>query len=204
MPIKVFSDGSVLTAADVNDYLMEQSVITCLSSARPASPTQGMVIYETDVNRIRVWDGSAWLCIWAKGATYTPALTGMSIGSGGSAANSATWSFSGGELIITGEIVFGSSGATFPAATILANLPSGFTASPNPSTALPVGQCHFNDVGANGAYGVTRLNSTTSVRFVPVDAAGTYATLVATSALIPFTWVAGDGIYWNATIQGTF
>lgn len=60
--IKTFTSGSVLTAADVNNYLMTQSVVTCTSGTRPASPTTGQPIYETDTKVIRVWDGSTWYC----------------------------------------------------------------------------------------------------------------------------------------------
>ena len=60
MAFKTFTAGSVLTAADVNDYLMEQVVITCTSGTRPGSPNEGMTIYETDTDYIRVYNGSAW------------------------------------------------------------------------------------------------------------------------------------------------
>jgi len=33
----------------------------CTSSTRPASPFQGQCIYETDTNRLYVWNGSAWV-----------------------------------------------------------------------------------------------------------------------------------------------
>lgn len=33
----------------------------CVSTARPATPFDGQVIYETDTNRALVWDGSAWV-----------------------------------------------------------------------------------------------------------------------------------------------
>lgn len=32
----------------------------CASTTRPASPTQGMMIYETDTGEVRIWTGSAW------------------------------------------------------------------------------------------------------------------------------------------------
>lgn len=60
MGFKTFSAGDVLTAADVNDFLMEQSVIVCTSGTRPASPHEGMRIYETDTKLHRFYNGSAW------------------------------------------------------------------------------------------------------------------------------------------------
>src|SRR5690606_7269471 len=60
MAFKTFTAGSVLTAADVNDYLMKQVVITCTSGTRPGTPNEGMTIYETDTDRLQVYDGSAW------------------------------------------------------------------------------------------------------------------------------------------------
>lgn len=32
----------------------------CTSTTRPASPFEGQVIYETDTDKVLVWDGSAW------------------------------------------------------------------------------------------------------------------------------------------------
>ena len=40
-----------------------QSVIkpgVCTSSTRPASPYHGQVIYETDTNSMKVWNGTFW------------------------------------------------------------------------------------------------------------------------------------------------
>jgi hypothetical protein len=35
----------------------------CTSSTRPAGPFEGQVIYETDTNRVLVWDNAAWVMI---------------------------------------------------------------------------------------------------------------------------------------------
>lgn len=35
----------------------------CLSTNRPTTPYEGQVIYETDTNKVYVWDGSAWSLI---------------------------------------------------------------------------------------------------------------------------------------------
>lgn len=60
MPFKVFATGAVLTAADVNDYMAEQAVITCTSTTRP-TPQEGMTIYETDTDRVATYDGTGWV-----------------------------------------------------------------------------------------------------------------------------------------------
>ena len=61
---KVFTAGEVLTAANVNGYLMEQSVMvfagTAARSSAIGTPSEGMVSYLTDSNALQVYDGSAW------------------------------------------------------------------------------------------------------------------------------------------------
>jgi len=58
---KVFSTGEVLTAADVNDYLMEQSIgIFANSTARDAqitSPIEGQFCYLADSNVLMLYNG---------------------------------------------------------------------------------------------------------------------------------------------------
>ncbi|MEU8371227.1 hypothetical protein [Micromonospora tulbaghiae] len=63
MAFKTFSAGDVLTASDVNTYLMKQVVIVCTSASRPSSPVEGMTIYETDTDVVRVHDGSNWITV---------------------------------------------------------------------------------------------------------------------------------------------
>lgn len=60
MAFKTFNDGDVLTETDLNTYLMRQAVVKCTSGARPSSPTEGDVIYETDTDALLIHSGSAW------------------------------------------------------------------------------------------------------------------------------------------------
>lgn len=60
MAFKTFNAGDVLTAADMNTYLMNQAVISCTSGSRPGSPTDGMVIYETDTDKMLLREGTVW------------------------------------------------------------------------------------------------------------------------------------------------
>ena len=83
MAFKTFTAGSVLTATEVNDYLMKQAVIVCTSATRPSSPVEGMTIYETDTDQMQVYNGSAWVVIAGTAAwsTFTPTLTGATLSS---------------------------------------------------------------------------------------------------------------------------
>ena len=51
MTIPSFTAGSVLTASQMNQ-VAKQVVVTCTSGTRPSSPPEGMVIYETDTDKV--------------------------------------------------------------------------------------------------------------------------------------------------------
>lgn len=61
---KTFAAGEVLRAADVNGYLMDQSVMafagTAARGSAVASPSEGMVSYLADSNDVEVYTGSLW------------------------------------------------------------------------------------------------------------------------------------------------
>lgn len=67
MAYKVFTNGSPLPASDLNTFLMNQSVMTFANStARTAAlptPTEGMVTWLDDSNRLDVWNGSSWVLV---------------------------------------------------------------------------------------------------------------------------------------------
>lgn len=75
MAFKTFTSAT-LTSADVNTYLMKQTVIVCTSATRPTG-VQGMVIYETDTHKLLVYTGATWSTLGpADGAltSWTPAV----------------------------------------------------------------------------------------------------------------------------------
>lgn len=85
---KTFVAGDVLTASDVNSYLMDQSVMRFSSSATRAtalpSPSEGMMSYLDDTNEVEVYDGSSWGLISASlsgGLPYAMSATTASLGS---------------------------------------------------------------------------------------------------------------------------
>jgi hypothetical protein len=64
---KTFTAGEVLTASDVNTYLMEQSVMNFAGTAARASaiptPSEGMVSYRSDTDNVEFYNGSSWLSV---------------------------------------------------------------------------------------------------------------------------------------------
>jgi hypothetical protein len=92
---KLFQTGTVLTAADVNTYLNEQTVMVFASSVARTSAlsgvlAEGMVSYLQDTNAVEVYDGSNWVSIGSSG-DITGITTGTDSGlSGGVTSGTAT------------------------------------------------------------------------------------------------------------------
>ena len=62
---KVFAVNEVLTASDVNGYLMDQSVMVFDSDAARGSAigtavAEGMMTYLKDIDQVQVYDGAEW------------------------------------------------------------------------------------------------------------------------------------------------
>ncbi len=65
MPYKDFQVNEILTAADVNNFLMDQSVMVfadaaARTTALSAVLAEGMLTYLEDTNVVQVYDGTAW------------------------------------------------------------------------------------------------------------------------------------------------
>jgi len=84
---KTWVNGDVLTAPDVNTYLMEQSVMVFAdNAARDAaltSPTEGMFAYSKDSDTLYYHDGSSWVAT-SLAADITAVTAGTGLAGGGS------------------------------------------------------------------------------------------------------------------------
>jgi len=89
MPFKDFAAGDILTAADVDDYLMRQTVMTFDDSTARGTAlgtavlTEGMVSYLKDTNALEYYDGSAWAGVSNPG-DITAVTAGTALTGGGS------------------------------------------------------------------------------------------------------------------------
>jgi hypothetical protein len=183
-------------------------ICTATPNTRPATPVNGQMIYETDTDRVLVYDGTGWIVVLAQG-TYTPSAGGtMVVGTGGSAFNSASWSYAYGTLSISGRWVFGTSGTTFPNAPVTLTYPSGFTAETAiQSSAVPIGSALYAISGSNYIGNpFTNLSSNfrlLATRYDGSSAGIAYATTASITTGIPATWVAGSSINYSVQVQGT-
>ena len=79
---KTFVTNTVLTAADVQDFLMDQAVMVFANSAARgsavASPTEGMVAYLNDSNLMTIYDGANWKTSLATTGSVLQVITATS------------------------------------------------------------------------------------------------------------------------------
>lgn len=88
MPFKDFTAGDILTAADVDDFLMRQSIMTFAdASARNTALTdvlaEGMFCFLEDTNEFQFYSGSAWVDVSQIG-DITAVTAGTALSGGGS------------------------------------------------------------------------------------------------------------------------
>lgn len=119
--------------------------------------------------------------------SYTPTFTGLTLGNG---TVSATYVKNGGIVVDEIVITLGSTSAV-TGAIYINSLP---VASANTSQWMPQGAVNLYDNAGTSYLGVALQSTTTSLRILAQNAAGTYVTWNNVSATVPFTWGAGDKI----------
>ena len=112
---KVFTAGEVLTAANVNDYLMDQAVqvyagTAARGSALGTAQAEGLVTYLSDTDTIQVALGTA---TWANVASFSTATAGFTAISNGTAG--ITYQPVSPNYIINGAFDIWQRGTTFTA-----------------------------------------------------------------------------------------
>jgi hypothetical protein len=207
MPFKTFTPG-VLAASDVNTFLMQQAVITCTSTTRPASPVTGMTIFETDTEAYAYWTGSAWR-YQGRYENYTPTVGGA-------------WTLGNGEVIgrfcvigklvhLKGSIRVGSTTTVGASDNLLVSYPSGFSPS-NAGTAGGVdsrrgqrGVATFLDVSTgNFIMGFTTpATPTFLVSYFFPGVAGVEPRQLNTTAFTAWTWAVDDELKWSMVYEAS-
>jgi len=200
MPFKTFVAGTEGLASDVNTYLMNQSISTFSSSgARNSaitSPAQGQFAYVNSNNILSYYTGSAWanalfMTTWV---AYTPTLTNITLGTGGTAA--FYYQSVGKAVNVRGRITLGTGGTLTGAAT--------FTLPINAVLDQQFWNCdgEMTDTSASAFYPALIRIFTTGAQLSALNASGTYVSHTLTSATVPFTWTSGDIINVGFSYEG--
>ena len=198
-PTSAFPEQSVTTTKIANNAVTSAKMATgvsptiiCTSGTRPASPFAGQQIYETDTSKSLVYNGTAWVQTENLGAwtTYTPTLTNIAVGTGGSAKNEGRYIRLGSLVMFEIQITLGTSGGSVPSGVICATLP--------PITQQAANRCSFSarlrDAGTAIFHTMTDNSTIGRVDVYAVSASGTYASGATPSSTVPFTWAAYDEV----------
>ena len=198
MAYKTFSNGDVLNASEINDNLMNQSVMvfsgTSARSAALPSPLEGMLTYREDTHDYEAWDGSAWVPVVSLDAwkTWAPNMT-----AGGWTQGNGTFDA---KYIQIGKTVhfkleFTSGSTTVETTNCRISLPVTAVASDAP---------FINAMFVSGStrnIGICSNNTSSSFGLQAANASTTYLSTTGTSSTVPFTWASGDKIFAAGTYE---
>lgn len=203
---KTFTAGEVLTAGDVNDYLMDQTIMVFSGTAVRATaipfPSEGMFTVTTDNDQVDYYNGSAWVSALPIGSwtAYTPTF-----GGGGFSIGNATLDF---VFCQIGKIVFVRGSVTWGSTTSTTGWTSGMTisvpatmAASQATTGNALGTATTRDVSAPKSWAGScfTTGSTTTLQpnihlanFTPDE-----IELTPIRPSVPMTFATGDQIFFN-------
>jgi len=202
---KTFTTGEVLTAADVNGYLMQGVLVFASAAARDAaitSPQEGQFAYTKDNNSLWYYTGSAWA---ASGATgdIEGVTAGVGITGGGTSGTVTITNDMATTITASGDIVVGTGNGTYdnlPIGTTNQVLTADTTVSPyKVKWATPAGGGGKVLQVVNATYATEA--STSSNTFIDTGLTATITPTLATSKVLVF--VHQTGLWKNDGASGS-
>jgi len=190
-----------LAAADVNSFLMDQSVMSFAGTAARGSaipsPVEGMTTYLEDSDRYESYNSSAWTPVVSTGewVSYTPVLTNMTLGNG---TISAAYSQIGKTINVRFRFLLGSTSSINASTPKTVSLPldirSGIFSTQD---IVGIGSANFPGPGIL----VPFFNNVSSVRIGVIDTATAFSGVSNITNTVPFTWGNGNTITFTMTYE---
>jgi hypothetical protein len=206
---KDFTAGAVLTAAQVDGYLMEQSVMNFAGTAARGSALSSVqaagMMAHVGGGTVTVYDGSAWQQLGiapAAWTSFTPTLTAATTNPTLGTGSSATGAYAqiGKIVFYRFRIIFGSSGVNAGSGEYRVSVPVAANSVAVGHGALAVSTVAFlYDSSANVNWTTVFPSFITSTTFSLTYGANTGNTSVSSAS--PWTWAASDQIVGGLTYE---
>jgi hypothetical protein len=170
-------------------------ILVVTSSTRPtgANLYEGRLIYETDTDRLQMYNGVGWVILDEPWQSFTPTWTNLTFGDGTQA---FFYRRADGYVDVSGQITFGATTAV--TGVVGLGVPVAITAA-STTTSIVSAWCRITDIAPGTIYpAFVTLGNTTRVDLYTFNAAAAAAAnALPTSAASPMTWAAGDLIYFG-------
>jgi hypothetical protein len=208
MSRKVFTAGEVLAAADVNSFLMDQTVMSFAGTAARGSAigtaTEGMTTYLEDSDSLEIYNGTSFAPALSIGAwaAFTPTwVGGLTVGNG--VYNTSHFSRVGKTVNLAIDFTLGSTSSV--TGDLVIDVPAAIARKNTFNTGSMY--VFYAQTGAGNWPGFPIASGSGSARFLLRwigTAAGTNPVAVgiaSVSATTPFTWATGHRICFAATYE---
>lgn len=200
---KDFTVGQVLTSAEVDGYLMQQTIMVFASSAARTTAlsgvlAEGMFSYLTDTNATQYYDGSAWVDISNPGdITAVTAGTGLT---GGGTSGSVSLAIDSTVATLTGTQTLTNKALTAP--TIKDAIIRGVEEDINIVASAATGTINFDVDTASVWYYTTNATANHTLNF-RYSSGTSLNTAMATGDAITLVWLNTNGAtaYYPNVIQ---
>lgn len=200
---KLFATGDVLTAAQVNTYLMQQTVMVFASSAARTTAlsgviAEGMLSYLSDTNALQYYDGAAWQDVSNPGdITGVTAGTGLT---GGGTSGSVTLAIDSTVATLTGSQTLTNKTLTSP--VITDTIVRGSQEDVNVVASAATGTINFDVSTASVWYYTSNATANHTLNF-RYSSGTSLNTAMATGDAITLVWLNTNGstAYYPNVIQ---
>ena len=200
MAYKVFTNGSVLNASEINENLMQQSIaVFSNAAARTAaitSPVEGQVTYLEDIETYENYNGTAWVSLFASSSVaFTPTWSNLTVGNG--IYNRSHYTLNGKIVTVSVDFQLGSTSAV--TGNLAITLPSVIERASVFNTG--VSQCILRDASVTSFIGAAVPNTSNANQWNIRGTGSSPVIITSTNSTSPFTWTTGDSIMFGATYE---
>jgi hypothetical protein len=185
MAYRTWATGETITASLLN----AQSPTLCTSGTRPSGGNlyEGVIITETDTDRVLYYDGTNWIILMEPTQSYTPTLTNLTLGNG---TLTGTYHRSDGWCDFAVSVTFGSTTTMGTDPTI--GLP--VAANLIRENELSVAMIDVSPVNRYTGHNIASAGGGSTV-VVQALSAGANVFAASITATVPMTWTTGDVLY---------